>query len=34
MLLRPEARYDRSNLDPYEGEPNQLSLGLSATYVF
>ena len=34
LLLRPEVRYDRSNLAAYDGEQDQLSLALSAAYAF
>jgi hypothetical protein len=34
MLLRPELRYDRSNLDAFDGEQDQFSFALSAAYLF
>jgi hypothetical protein len=34
LLLRPEVRYDRSSLAAYDGEREQLSLALSAAYIF
>jgi hypothetical protein len=33
-LLRPELRYDRSSLAAYDGEQDQLSLAMSAAYIF
>jgi hypothetical protein len=34
MLLRPELRYDRSNLEAFDGEQDQFSFALSAAYIF
>jgi hypothetical protein len=34
LLFRPELRYDRSNLPAYDGEQDQISLALSAAFLF
>ena len=34
LLLRPEVRYDRSNLTAYDGERDQVSVAVSAAYIF
>jgi len=34
MLLRPEVRYDRSNLPAFDNAPDQLTFALSAAYAF
>jgi hypothetical protein len=34
LLLRPEVRYDSSNLTAFDGEQDQMSFALSAAYIF
>jgi hypothetical protein len=34
LLLRPEVRYDRSNLNPFDGKKDQLSFSMSAAYIY
>jgi len=34
LLLRPEVRYDSSNLTAFDGEQDQVSFALSAAYIF
>jgi hypothetical protein len=34
MLLRPELRYDHSNLDAFDGKQDQVTFALSAAYIF
>lgn len=34
LLVRPEIRYDHSNLDVFDGKPDQLTVALSTTFIF
>lgn len=34
VLVRPEIRYDHSNMAPFDGESAQVTFGLSAAYLF